>query len=58
MSARRKIFKRLERDREFIDRLIRAGVAGWNLFGMFGQQIDDYAWRFAKMQRRIVEDEG
>lgn len=59
MTAARKIrtvFKRLETDKEFGARLVAAGLGRWDILGMSGNALDEYGWRWRKMQRRLIED--
>lgn len=57
----RAVFKRMETDREFVDRLRvvfdQRGMSDWGaLKYKAAADLDEYAWDAVKMQRRIVED--
>jgi hypothetical protein len=47
----------METDPEFVARLVRWCGSRRVPYRELGESIDDYAWRVAKLQRRIVEDE-
>ena len=53
MSSDRLAYNRLETDREFQAR-IKEKHPGSYLGYEYGTALDDLAWRFYKMQRRIV----
>jgi hypothetical protein len=48
------VYKRVERDGEFHDRLRAAGWPRAQFY--FDVALDDYAWANARMQRRLVDD--
>lgn len=56
MTAQRTktVFKRVERDGEFHDRLRAAGCPRAQFY--FDVALDDYAWTQKKMQRKLVDD--
>lgn len=52
-SDRVRVFKRLETDAEFCARIrVRSGYP----INRTGESLDDYAWTWWLMQRKIVED--
>lgn len=50
------VFKRVERDDEFRDRLFAAGLPAYKLQARSEAELDDYAWSERRMQRRLVDD--
>lgn len=53
-KQRGSMFKRLETDAEFRARLAGHYLPSWHS----GAAIDDYAWTYYRMQRRIIEVEA
>ena len=53
----RSIFLRLERDHELRARLV-AVIGATPIVYLGGESLDDAAWRYAKIRRRIVEDQA
>lgn len=52
-SDRHRVFKSLETDREFQDRIFKE--KGLSFRYDFGKDLDDLAWSACKMQRRLIE---
>lgn len=53
----RATFKRMETDREYRERLIKAGVEYWKISDMGGKRLDDYGDNLIPpYQRRLVDD--
>jgi len=52
---RRAVFRRLETDSELRRRII-AAIGNRSIVYLGGEQLDEVAWQYAKLQRRIVED--
>jgi hypothetical protein len=52
-SDRHKVFKSLETDEEFRARVKVA--SGWNFGYASGERLDNDAWSYVKMQRKIIE---
>ena len=52
----RSVYRRLETDAELRRRLV-AVIGNRSIVYLGGEQLDDVAWQYAKIQRRIVEDE-
>lgn len=52
----RSVFRRLETDAELRRRLV-AVIGNRSIVYLGGEQLDEVAWQYAKLQRRIVEDE-
>lgn len=53
----RSIFHRLERDHELRARLV-AVIGATPIVYLGGASLDDAAWQYARIQRRIVLDEA
>lgn len=50
------VFKRVERDDEFRQRLIQAGVEGYRVLGVRDEELDKVGWDRKRMQRRLIDD--
>ena len=57
MLRLRSVFHRLETDAELRRRLI-AVIGNRSIVYLGGEQLDDVAWQYAKLQRRIVFGEA
>jgi hypothetical protein len=50
------VYKRMETDEEFQNRLVSLGVSKWSVCDKAAKVLDDFAWTERKVQRKIVED--